>query len=211
MRMTALEKVLVNRPTKGAANVARIRTRLAGLGLTGPLETLEIGPGAGDVAAALAGELAHRVIGTDVDPAQVALARARHTGVPRVQYSVADATALEFPAAQFDPVIAQNVFQHVPAWRAIVAEISRVLRPGGHLLWLELTPPRAIKWSLTPLRRLFRLYAMTDVLAALGDHGLTPIMVRPLMRWPALRHELVARKQVVSRRTLPSARECAHD
>jgi cyclopropane fatty-acyl-phospholipid synthase-like methyltransferase len=57
MRMTTLEKLLVNRPAKGAANVARIRTQLAGLGLTAPLDTLEIGSGAGDVAAALAREL----------------------------------------------------------------------------------------------------------------------------------------------------------
>ena len=42
-----------------------------------------------------------------------------------------DATAMPFPDAAFDRVIAAEVLEHIPADQRALAEISRVLRPGG--------------------------------------------------------------------------------
>jgi SAM-dependent methyltransferase len=43
----------------------------------------------------------------------------------------ADALALPFATASFDHVIVSEVLEHIPADRAAIAEVARVLRPGG--------------------------------------------------------------------------------
>jgi SAM-dependent methyltransferase len=42
-----------------------------------------------------------------------------------------DATALPFPSGSFDRVIAAEVLEHIPDDEAAIAELARVLRPGG--------------------------------------------------------------------------------
>ena len=191
MRMTGLEKTMVNRPEKGAANVRRIAAQLDRLAGWRGTDALELGCGIGDVAAFLAAERGLRVIGADMDAAQIALARARHRERPGLAFVVADAARLEFPAASFDLVVSQNVFHHIPQWRAAVREIGRVLRPGGHLLWLDLTPPAWLTLLLRPLRAQFGLYTLEEIRAACREEGLVEVAERQLV---ALRHELTWRK-----------------
>jgi len=61
-----------------------------------------------------------------------------------------DATAMPFPDASFDVVIAAEVLEHIPGDQRALAEISRVLRPGGSAAitvpaWL----PERICWRLS--------------------------------------------------------------
>src|SRR5947209_5469031 len=61
-----------------------------------------------------------------------------------------DATAMPFDDGSFDRVIAAEVLEHVPADQRALAEIARVLRPGGMLAvtvpaWL----PERICWRLS--------------------------------------------------------------
>jgi SAM-dependent methyltransferase len=61
-----------------------------------------------------------------------------------------DATAMPFPDAIFDLVIAAEVLEHVPADQRALDEIARVLRPGGRVAvtvpaWL----PERICWRLS--------------------------------------------------------------
>jgi SAM-dependent methyltransferase len=51
-----------------------------------------------------------------------------------VRGEFADISALPFPDAQFDTVIAMHMLYHVPDQRRAVAEVARVLRPGGRLV-----------------------------------------------------------------------------
>ncbi len=46
-------------------------------------------------------------------------------------WSAGDATRLPFPAGTFDAVFCNSLLEHVPDWRAVLAETARVLRPGG--------------------------------------------------------------------------------
>jgi ubiquinone/menaquinone biosynthesis C-methylase UbiE len=73
-----------------------------------------------------------QVTGVDLSPAMVAQARRRlPQGVP---LAVADAEALPFPAHRFDMVVSVSSFHFWPAPRLALAELRRVLRPGGRLV-----------------------------------------------------------------------------
>lgn len=70
------------------------------------------------------------VTGIDIDAAAIQAAIAR--GLPaNVTLLVGDAMALAFDDASFDVVICSQVYEHVPDVERLMAEIHRVLRPGG--------------------------------------------------------------------------------
>jgi ubiquinone/menaquinone biosynthesis C-methylase UbiE len=70
--------------------------------------------------------------GIDLSPAMVAQARRR---LPqRVTLAVVDAEALPFPTHGFDTVVSVSSFHFWPAPKPTLAELRRVLRPGGRLM-----------------------------------------------------------------------------
>lgn len=192
--MTNIEKSIVNRPGKGAANARRIETQLDSLAEWGGATALELGCGTGEVAAYLAAERGYFALGVDVDPEQISLAQSRHGTRAGLDFAEADATRLDYPSASFDLVVSQNVFHHIPDWPAVVSEISRVLRPGGHVLWLDLTPSKALVLLLQPLRSRIGLYTMADIRSAFLREGLTEVMIKPMTPLLGLRHEAIWRK-----------------
>jgi SAM-dependent methyltransferase len=112
-------------------SATRIVRRLLG---DGPGKLLDVGCGGGAIAAALAGD-AWAVTGVDVSARQLELARGR--GVAVVQ---ADAAALPFEDESFDAAV--SIFTHtdVEDFAAVVAEVARVLRPGGAFVYLGVHP-----------------------------------------------------------------------
>jgi ubiquinone/menaquinone biosynthesis C-methylase UbiE len=76
-----------------------------------------------------------RLTGIDLIPAMLTLARdrARDLGVAAALL-VADAQALPFTAASFDSVVCTLGLNAIPDDRAAIAEMYRVLRPGGRLV-----------------------------------------------------------------------------
>jgi SAM-dependent methyltransferase len=99
-------------------------------------DILEIGCGAGwfwSDARRFAGS-SLRLTLTDLSPGMVAEAVERVSGLghwAQVNGQVADASALPFPDASFDVAVASHMLYHLPSPSAGVAEIARVLRPGG--------------------------------------------------------------------------------
>jgi SAM-dependent methyltransferase len=89
------------------------------------LKILDVGCGTGAVAVDFSKH--GTVTATDRSPAALALARSR--GVDNAV--AADATELPFADGTFDLVTAFDIIEHVEDDRAMVAEIARVLRPGG--------------------------------------------------------------------------------
>jgi SAM-dependent methyltransferase len=94
-----------------------------------PARVLEVGCGPGELAERLVRELGAEVTAVDVSPRMVDLARARG-----VDARVGDVQELPFEPGSFDCVVAAWVLFHVPDLDRGLAEIARVLRPGGSLV-----------------------------------------------------------------------------
>jgi SAM-dependent methyltransferase len=116
---------------------------------------LELGVGTGRIALPIA-RRGYDYTGVDISAGMLDRLRAKvaelqqtstSTAAPplRLQLVMADMTALPFPAASFDVVVAVHVFHLVSAWRQAVEEALRVLRPGGVFLhcWDERLAPGA--------------------------------------------------------------------
>ena len=90
---------------------------------------LEVGCGWGELAARLELEAEASVVGVDLSPRMVELARQR--GVDAI---VGDVQELEYPDGSFDAVVAAWMLYHVPDLDRALGEIARVLRTGGVLV-----------------------------------------------------------------------------
>lgn len=95
---------------------------------------LDVGCGLGDAALALSIDLGDEgeVVGIDGSELMLAEAQRRATDATcRFRFTVGDAGALYEPDAGFDAVRSERMLQWVPDPARAVAEMARVLRPGG--------------------------------------------------------------------------------
>lgn len=94
---------------------------------------LEVGCGVGIDTVALARLGFREVVGIDLTEAAIRIARQRAAteGLARVRFEVANGEQLAFPDASFDFVYSFGVIHHTPSIQNAIAEIRRVLRPGG--------------------------------------------------------------------------------
>jgi len=99
---------------------------LAAIAEARPRRVLDAGCGTGDFARAIA---APEVVGVDLSPAIVERARARG-----VDARVGDIQELPFADGDFDLVVCNWVLYHLPELDSGLAELARVLRPGGHFV-----------------------------------------------------------------------------
>jgi SAM-dependent methyltransferase len=94
-----------------------------------PGRVLEVGPGPGEVSERMQRELGAEVVAIDVSARMVELARSRG-----VDARVGDVQRLPFGDHEFDLVVAAWVLFHLPDLDRGLAEIARVLVPGGRLV-----------------------------------------------------------------------------
>src|SRR5574338_68035 len=117
---------------------ARWKRRVAALaGARAGLAALDLASGTGDIAFRLA-DRGVRTIGLDVTHRMLQLARAKRRDVPFV---TGDMMALPFPDARFDIVTTGYGIRNVPVIQTAIAEIARVLKPGGVFVSLDFDRP----------------------------------------------------------------------
>ncbi len=133
---------------------------LTGAGLD--TRVLDLACGTGDIAFAVAGRGA-RVVGLDVTHRMVQLARLKAPASGAgVRFVTADMMALPFRDEEFDVVTTGYGIRNVPDITGAIAEMRRVLKPGGALLSLDFNRP------VNPLVRGVYLTYLTVVGSALG-------------------------------------------
>lgn len=122
---------------KGGNPTEHMVKYLAGIaGLGAGDSVLDAGCGVGGSSIWLAGNLRCRCAGITLVENQAALARgfARKRGIDGARFLVCDFTKPAFAAESFDAVWAVESFDHAPDKGAWVADMFRLLKPGGRLV-----------------------------------------------------------------------------
>jgi demethylmenaquinone methyltransferase / 2-methoxy-6-polyprenyl-1,4-benzoquinol methylase len=116
----------------------RWRERAAELANVGPGSTaLDVATGTGDLAIALARRGAE-VTGSDFAPAMLEIARRK---APGLRFEEGDALNLSYPDGSFDAATVGFGARNFADLDRGLAEMARVVRPGGRVVVLEITTP----------------------------------------------------------------------
>jgi len=148
---------------------------------------LDLCSGTGDLAFAFAKRLnGHaQVVGADfsLDMLRIGARKAARSGSHTVRFVESDALRLPFPDATFDAVAVAFGLRNIVDWREGLAEMVRVVRPGGQVAVLEFSLPRH-----QPLRWLYLAY-FTRLLPWIGNRvsGSTAYgyLTDSVLNWPA--------------------------
>lgn len=141
---------------RGATLYARIAPRVLGplyrmiaeeVAAIGASSVLDVGTGPGALAVEIARRADTHVVGVDLAPEMLATAgrRAAEAGVTaRVRFVVADAAQLPMPDSSVDLVVSSLSLHHWADPAAILAELHRVVRPGGSVILYD------VRFSYSP-------------------------------------------------------------
>ena len=123
---------------------------------------LDLCCGTGDLSIALEHGSGARVVGLDFCAPMLSIARGKSASRERIALVQADATGVPFPDASFDVVTIAFGLRNLASVEAGLAEIRRLLRPGGRAAILEFSRP-----VVPVLRELFAFY-FTRILPRIG-------------------------------------------
>jgi SAM-dependent methyltransferase len=139
---------------------------------------LEVGCGPGHLSLRLARQHGLDVTGLDLDPAMIERAQANADRAGdgdgrRPSFQVGDVAALSFADGSFDLVVSTFSMHHWADPAAGLAEIGRVLSPGG----------QALIWDFRPGRHPFHAHPLPDPVAHTQGSPLRVVGATP-WRWP---------------------------
>ena len=146
-------------------------------------EVLEVGGGSGAMAQELLARHPDiRLTLADIDPAMAAAARRRLARFgDRATVTVGDGTRLDFADDSFDTVCSWLMLHHTIDWEGVLAEVARVIRPGGLIVGYDLTdsaPARVVHRLDGSEYRLLRAADLERELARLSSGA--PVVERAL-------------------------------
>ena len=141
---------------------------------------LDVGTGTGRVLELFAGR-ARRAVGIDLSLEMLRVARSNLSGagIAHARLRHGDACSLPLLEDSFDLVVIHQVLHFLDDPRRAIAEAARVVRPGGHVLVVDLAPHQRAALRTEHAHR--RLGIATETLNAWGaTAGLASIAVREL-------------------------------
>jgi arsenite methyltransferase len=153
---------------------------LQALALKEAERVLDVGSGPGLLAhdMALTVGAGGRICGIDISPAMLAMARRRCAECAWVEFERVDAMRLPYADGEFDAAVSTQVYEYVADLPAALAELYRVLRPGGRAVVLDTDYASLVIHTDDPVR-------MARVLAAWDEHfvhGNLPRILAPRLR-----------------------------
>lgn len=136
---------------------------------------LDLGCGTGRLLARLAATYPNlQGVGLDLSPQMIQQARERNRGGDRLTFRQGDVLALPFEESSFDAAFSTISFLHYPDPEGVLAEVDRVLRPGGSFYWVDYTVREGVGGGDFPFIGRLRFYS-PRVRAELGKKmGLEP-------------------------------------
>ena len=136
---------------------------------------LDVGCGPGFYVAEILEEIRPNgsVVGVDTSTDMLAVAADRTGGSGDVEFHQADATALPFEDSDFDRVVSVQTLEYVEDATGGLAEMHRVLRPGGRIVVWDVDWDTVSWESSNPVR-------MDRVLKAWNEHLVHPALPRTL-------------------------------
>ena len=147
-------------------------------------KTLDIACGTGELERLILSERPDlQMIGIDISEKMLDVARGKCSGYPNVAFLKADAAALPFPDHSFDLVISANSLHYFDEPSASLAEMRRVLLPGGSLVILDWCKDyltcRCFDFLLRRMERGYKsCYTQSELLRLLSSAGFTVQSVR---------------------------------
>ena len=127
-----------------------------------PKYLLDIATGTGDLAISMQRTLkANHIIGADISEGMMEVGRKKvaEAGLSdTISFEQQDCTALTYADNTFDAVTAAFGVRNFENIEQGIAEMYRVLKPGGHLMILELSTPEHF-----PMKQLYRIYSKTVI------------------------------------------------
>jgi len=170
--------------------VVRRSTVLQALNLSRGEQVLEVGCGGGSYAREAARSVGPegRICAVDISEAQVAAATDYCTDFPQVECRVADMENLPYEDNTFDVVFGAQVFEYVPNLEGSLADIRRVLKPGGRVIILD-TNWSSLVWYSTDPERMRRILTAWDAHAHYPDlPAMLPAQLRATGLQPVGQH-----------------------
>ncbi len=136
----------------------------------------DVGTGTGFMIQGLA-PLAARVHGFDESPEMLAIARQNLAAFPNVELREAAGDKLPVPDRSFDAVFANMYLHHAPDPLRAIAEMARVLRPGGRLVIMDIDAHDQ-EWMREEMADRWLGFSRDDIRAWYADASLTHINIR---------------------------------
>ena len=138
---------------------------------------LDIGCGPGLTTEALADTVGSTgyVLGVDIAPPMLAIAKRRCASLAQAEFGMADVTRLPYESASFDVALASQVYEYVEEVDHALKELARVIRPGGRALLVDTDWESAVWASHDDAR-------MRRVIETWNEHIPHPQLPRTLKR-----------------------------
>ena len=176
MQFDATVTPLVERTYMTPDVVEQCKVVRAILDLTPGEHVLDIGCGPGFLAAEMGEAVgpSGSVHGIDPSPSMLAIAAKRRAAAP-LTFEPGEATSLPVADASIDVVTATQVYEYVTDMASALAEVGRVLRPGGRVLVLD-TDWDSLVWHSSDPERMRRVLTVWD------EHLADPHLPRRLVR-----------------------------
>ncbi len=167
------------------------RFHLAALGALAEADWVagDLGCGTGQVSAALA-PFVERIVAVDASAAMLEAARSRLAALPNVELRQGELEALPIDDSSLDLGSLMLVLHHLPEPRKAVAELARVLRPGGRVIVVEMLPHEHDSYR-RQMGDVWLGFSETQVARMLAEAGFGRVRVVPVApetraRGPAL-------------------------